>query len=209
MKKIILITFVFFALGIQAQADDTNDFFFNRGYEKGYNEGFEAGSKAAFQEAKKILNNYQNNIKAYEIGKYLIKRKKLTYPQIWQNMTESGMKIIVLPSKIENELDISDIFTKFGDIPTYFKEINEPKDENFYDTGDGVNIAKRDNVKELTASADKHSKIITINIDKNWKNEKVLKKANAVYAIDKDKYRVMFFSSQERNNFCSQFKICK
>ena len=62
----------------------------------------------------------------------------------------------------------------------------------------------------MPASADSNQNIITISIEKSGENEEILKKANLVYSVDKEKNRlkVMFFNRTEKQNFCDQFQIC-
>ena len=73
-----------------------------------------------------------------------------------------------------------------------------------------VYVANRDASTFMPASADSNQNIITISIEKSGENEEILKKANLVYSVDKEKNRlkVMFFNRTEKQNFCDQFQIC-
>ena len=67
----------------------TEDFFYQKGYENGFNKGYELGIKQAFAEAKNVLQKYKADLRAYEIGKYLISTKKLTFHKF-------GKKLIIV-----------------------------------------------------------------------------------------------------------------
>ena len=105
MKKISLI--VVLTISSMFATNSTEDFFYNRGYEMGYQAGFDKGVELAFKEAKKVLEKYGTQLKAYEIGKYLIKSQKLTYPQVWQEASDSGIVTLrITPSQIKKELNM-------------------------------------------------------------------------------------------------------
>ncbi|EAH7567692.1 hypothetical protein EOD82_08990, partial [Campylobacter jejuni] len=125
MNKIKIFLFLLLSINF-LNATTTEDFFYQRGYENGFSNGYEQGVREAFKQAKLMLKNYQDELKAYEIGKYLIKNQNLTYPQVWQEIDNNGlMKLRVLPSKIEKELNIDELFAKFAYIPKINSSINE------------------------------------------------------------------------------------
>jgi hypothetical protein len=205
MKKIILIIAI--AMTLNA-ANEAEEFFYNRGYEAGYNAGYEEGVKAMQAEAKKILNKYMDDIKAYEIGKYLIKEKKITAPKIYQERAPDGtVKIVVMKSEILDELNIDDIFTRYGNIP--LKDYNSPAQVNDVKLN-SVYLANRDNnVATMPSAANRDKSITTLNLKKTWKNKDILQKANLVYSEDDDFYKVIFFTSKEKQDFCKNFGVCK
>ncbi|MDR1285369.1 MAG: hypothetical protein LBJ88_04125 [Campylobacteraceae bacterium] len=207
MKKVILfVSAVFVAAAFSA--NEAEEFFYKRGFEAGYNQGFEAGVKKAMEEAKLTLANYRDTIKSYEIGKYLIRSKRLTYPQVWQEKdSKGGIKITVLSSEIEDELDIDAIFDRFGNIPARAFDSAVEVDDL---ARNSVYLSYRDNAaNSIPSTSDREKNINSINLKKTWKNEDILKKANLVYADDGDNYRVIFFSEQERKDFCKSFGVCK
>jgi hypothetical protein len=208
MKKIVLAALL--SSGLLMAADTTEDFFYQNGYEQGQKDGFNQGVAAAFKEAKKVLEAYKEEIRAYEIGKYLVKERYLTAPKIYQVIDENGgLKVDISKSRIEKELSIDDIFAKFGTIPVMNETNNISNDTLSLDEQNSVNIASRDNIINLPGEADKNNKIITVSIEKNSKNEEILKKSNTVYSLDDDRFKVMFFSRTEQTNFCNSFKICR
>ncbi len=211
MKKIVLAAAL--SSSLLFGANTTEEFFFQSGYEQGQRDGFDKGVREAFIVAKKVLEEYKEEIRAYEIGKYLVKDTYLTAPKIYQVLGEAGdsLRIEVMKSRIEKELNIDEIFSKFGTIPT----LNNPDSLNAttrsIDEINSVNIASRDNILNLPNEADKNDKIITVSIEKNSKNEDILKNTNVVYSLDgdNDRFKVMFFTKTEKDNFCNNFKICR
>ena len=193
-------------------ADTTEDFFYNNGYEQGERDGFKIGVKKTFAESKKIINEYREEIKAYELGKFLIKGKYLTAPKVYQVMNDKGeVTFKIIPSRLQKELNVNDIFAKFGDIPT-LKRVDTLAANNIsIDERNSVNISSRDEIINLPNEADKNNKILVVSIKKNKKNQEKLKNTNAVYSLDKDnnRFKVMFFSRTEKSNFCNSFKICR
>jgi hypothetical protein len=206
MKKIIFL--VVAAITIVSAANEAEEFFYNRGYEAGYNAGYEEGIKAMQIEAKKILDKYTDDIKAYEIGKYLIKEKKITAPKIYQERAPDGtVKIVVIKSEILDELSIEDIFSKYGNIPA--KNYNSQAQNNDVRLN-SVYLANRDNsVAAIPAAADRDKAITTLSLKKTWKNKDILQKANLVYSEDDNFYKVIFFTSKEKSDFCKNFGVCK
>jgi hypothetical protein len=208
MKKIVLAALL--SSSLLMAADTTEDFFYQSGYEQGQKDGFNKGVAAAFKESKKILESYKEQIRAYEIGKYLVKAKYLTAPKIYQVIDEQGgLRVYISKSRIEKELNIDDIFAKFGTIPVMEEKNNIAEDSLSLDEKNSVKVASRDNIVNIPGAADKNNKIITVSIEKNSKNEEILKKSNSVYSLDDDRFKVMFFSRTEKSNFCNSFKICR
>lgn len=207
MKKFLfLITFVF--LSTIFAANEAEDFFYKRGYEAGYNQGYEAGVAKAMQEAKNVIIKYKDSIKAYEIGKYLIKTKRVTYPQVWQERDSAGgVKITVLPSEIKEELDIDAIFDLYGSFPLKDSEKSFEIDDV---SRNSVYLSYRDNAaNSMPSASDREKDINIITLDKTWKNEDILKKANLVYSDDGKSYKVIFFTTKERQDFCQSFGVCR
>jgi hypothetical protein len=206
MKKVILIVglLVVYVFG----ANEAEEFFYNRGFEAGYNQGFEIGVKAMEDEAKNILLKYADDIKAYEIGKYLVRDKKLTSPRIWQERGLDGtLRIVIVQSEIIDELNIVDIFAKYGNIPTRTNSEIKTLDDV---SRNSVYLTNRDNsVAAIPSASNRDKAITTLNLNKSWKNKDILQKANLVYSEDSDFYKVIFFTSKEKRDFCDNFGVCK
>lgn len=115
MKKILVVLTLSLLANSAFAKNEAEDFFYKRGYDAGFSAGYDEGVKQAFKEAKKILIKYQNDIRAYELGKYLVANKNLTYPQVWQEtMSDGSVKLSITQSRITKQLNIGDIFTKFA-----------------------------------------------------------------------------------------------
>lgn len=151
-----------------SDATSTEDFFYQRGYENGYLSGYEKGVEEAFKEAKSMLKNYANELKAYELGKYLIKNQNLTYPQVWQEIDDSGLvKLRVLPSRIEKELSIDELFAKFASIPTRNASIDKNLELSIKEQN-SVQLSYRDgNINSLPQKANTAQNKQTLSIAKN------------------------------------------
>ncbi len=206
MKKILLSSLIVSSSILFA--GDSEDFYYDRGYENGYQKGLLKGQEEAFKDAKKILSAYKDRIKAYEIGKYLIHEKKLTAPQVYQQLDSDGsMKIVVVPSKIQRELNIEDIFKEFDSLPTlYHKQVNSTTKESDLNEKNSVYLSNRDTYSEiLPDKVDKNFKKSTLKVKKSSKNRNLLNNANIAYVENKYNYEVIFFTKQEKKNFCVQF----
>lgn len=210
MKRAGKIVLCVFFMNSVSYASSTEDFFYNRGYELGYTAGYEKGVAEAFKEAKKVLERYKDNLYSYELGKYLIKTKKLTYPQVWQEKTDDNRVILkVMPSIVEKELDIDDLFNKFAVIP---KIDQTPLDKLELTVGqkNSVNLSDRDsNINDLPQNVNTAANKQILRIKKNSRNLEILKRANVVFSDEDDSYNVLFFTKQEEKDFCKQFEICK
>lgn len=212
MKKRILSLMIL--LSTLLFAGESEDFYYDRGYENGYQKGLLKGQKEAFNDAKTILSAYKNRIKAYELGKYLIQSNRLTSPQVFQEIDNQGnVKIVIIPSKIQKELNIADIFEEFGTIPTLSsyqtrKIANKKTDFNELNS---VYLANKDRATDLLPNkVNKESKKATLKIKKSSSNRDVLTSANVAYVENEHNYEVIFFTKQEKRDFCRQFNnFCK
>lgn len=207
MKKISLIAVL--TISSMFATNSTEDFFYNRGYEMGYQAGFDKGVELAFKEAKKVLEKYGTQLKAYEIGKYLIKSQKLTYPQVWQEASDSGIVTLrITPSQIKKELNINELFSKFAEIPQ-IKGQTLNKLELTTAEQNSVNLSNRDNnINEMPQNPSLAINQQTLKIKKSSKNLDILKRANVVFSDEDESYNVLFFTNTEKRDFCKQFEIC-
>lgn len=206
MRKNVLIM-LFLATSLFAVS--TEDFFYQRGYENGYNKGFEVGVQKAFEESKKVLERYRDELAMFEIGKYLIRSKYLTFPQVWQETDTSGsIRLRVSPSRLERPLDVDALFTKFSQIPLK-SGVETPSLEPSLEEKNSIYLSARDsNANDMAQSVDESIKTKTLNIEKTAGNLNVLKKANVVFSDEGSSYKVLFFTQQEKNQFCNAYKIC-
>ena len=153
MKKIVLAAAL--CSSFLFAGNSTEEFFYQSGYDQGQKDGFDKGVREAFKVAKKVLDEYKEEIRAYEIGKYLVKDSYLTAPKVYQSLGDAGetLKIQVMKSRIEKELDIKDIFSKFGTIPTLNEQDEIGATTRSIDQINSVNIASRDDILNLPAEA--------------------------------------------------------
>lgn len=210
MKKVISLlvivtSFVF--------AGDSEDFYYERGLEAGFQRGLIKGQEIAFNDAKKILEAYKNRIRAYELGKYLIEKKMLTAPEVYQQVDKDGsIKFVVLPSKIVKQLDIESIFAEFKELPTLQSNMLKNKKSKLdVDSINSVHLSSRDNnMNMLPDKSSRDGKKSALKVKKTRSNRNLLNGANVVYVEHKNSYEVVFFTHEEKRDFCSQFKVlCK
>lgn len=210
--KIVGKILVFGFLCSMAFAGDTSteDFFYQRGYEVGYSNGFDEGVRKAMAESKRMLELYGNELKAYEIGKYLIKTQNLTYPQVWQEIDEKGLiKLRIIPSRIEKELNIDELFSKFSTIPT-MSAMGQERGKLSQEEKNSIYLNDRDsNINATPQKVSQANNKHTLNIKKTSKNLDILKRANVVFSDEGESYNVLFFTKTEKQDFCKQYEICK
>lgn len=210
MKKLAMVAIALSGLVSSINAETMEDFFYKRGYEVGFNEGYKAGVIKAFEEAKQILVRYDNELKAFELGKYLIKAQNLTYPRVYQEKNENNeFKFVITQSEIQKEINVEELFSKFGSLPQIEPNLKQ-NNELSLDEKNSVYLSFRDNnINDLPQNVSSDSNIKTLNIDKTSKNLEILKKANVVFSDENDRYNVLFFTEEEKKDFCKQFNICQ
>lgn len=210
MKKLVMVTIALSGLVSSINAETMEDFFYKRGYEVGFDEGYKAGVVKAFEEAKQILVRYDNELKAFELGKYLIKAQNLTYPRVYQEKNENNeFKFVITQSEIQKEINVEELFSKFGSLPQIEPDLKQ-NNELSLDEKNSVYLSFRDNnTNDLPQNVSSDSNIKTLNIDKTSKNLEILKKANVVFSDENDRYNVLFFTEEEKKDFCKQFNICQ
>lgn len=210
MTKKIFATFVASSIAFSSlMAENIEDFFYEKGFEAGWKKGFEAGAAAAFEEAKLALKKYDDDLKAYEIGKYLTVNKNLTYPQVWQESTADGsFKLKVLPSKIEKQINIDELFTRFSNLPLRSPETPTTLQLSANEKN-SVYLSSRDNnYNSMPQTPGASGNLKTLSVEKNSKNLDLLKRANVVFSDEGNSYNVLFFTTQEKIDFCQQYRIC-
>lgn len=217
MKKftnIIYLTAISLAVSTSLYAGESEDFYYDRGYENGYQKGLLKGQQEAFKDAKLILEAYKDRVRAYEIGKYLVESKHLTAPQVYQELEDGNMKIVVVPSKIEKEFNIDDLFDEFGSLPTLAKNQNKEKeDSELKDPNELNSVYLREHdgqYNDMFDKANRDTEKTTLSVSKSSSNRDILNSANVAYVENKDNYEVVFFTKQEKKDFCVEFKtLCK
>lgn len=206
MKKIIFLLFISISF---AQTTTQTDFFYSRGYEEGFNRGFEEGVNAAFKSAKEVWMKYKNEIDAYEIGKYLIASKRLTYPEVWQSTDSDGnIKLNIQCSKIDSKLDIDEIFTRFAEIPQKPNKVQNQLTLTSEEQHSRVNVNRDITELGLPTNINDVMNISRVQIEINDKNRELLSKSNIAFSEQDDYYIALFFTAKEKEIFCQTYKIC-
>lgn len=204
MNKIIFMSIL---SALCLHANQIQDYYYNEGYENGFQQGLLKGQEVALESAKKIIERYKARIKSYEIGKYLIANKNLTAPQIYQKINGNKFEIIVLPSKIEKELDIEAIFNEFGSVP----ELEQPSETNTNtNILNSIVLQEKDlyNNKGILSKPSEKTSTNKLTLKKNSKTKEILQSANVSFVETKNNFEVIFFTKEERKEFCESFKVC-
>ena len=207
MKKSILIL-ISGLISSVLSAGEAETFFYEQGFQKGKNIYYEKGVNDGIALAKEVLQKYINDIQAYDVGKYLVKNKHLTYPQVWQKKEGDNILLVVTKARLQEEINIEALFEQFGgEIP---KAPMNSLTENIELKNDSVYLASRDYAKYLPDNSSRDNEIITLEVEKSYENRTILDKSNFVYQDDNDKYKIMFFSRQEKHDFCLEFsQVCE
>lgn len=205
--KTTLMLSLFFSLSF---ADSTEDFFYKRGYENGYASGYQKGIQEAFAEAKAMLSKYADSLKAYEIGKYLIKNQNLSYPQVWQEIQKDGsIKLRVIPSEIVKELNVEELFSKFANIPTLKENISDSLNLSSEEQNSMLLNDRDSNINDIPQNVNEQANKQILQINKSARNLDILKRANVVFSDEGNFYNVLFFTKTEKQDFCKQYELCQ
>ena len=81
--------------------------------EEAYKKGFEDGIKYA----KRILKRWAKRIYEYELGKYMIKEKLITYPRVYSIIKNNRVYYVVEPPKEEELKNVDKLLEKNIYIP--------------------------------------------------------------------------------------------
>jgi len=208
-KTILLCLFAGLSLYAKENLNGLANFYYKQGYQAGYKEGYEKGYQDALNYAKEKLKEYALKIKSYEAGKYLIKEKKITYPQIFYlKMPDNSIKIVIRNSQIENEISADDIL--------YIPKLNLKDFENINDT-----VKKSTTVSNAISLKDIQTNPEVPKLSKNTLNlyylympntesyKAILNKAGLVYTEYGNKLKIVFQSKKDADNFIKDFGLIK
>jgi hypothetical protein len=214
MSKIIL-TGIVLSAGLFANSSENNmnineigNFYYKQGYSQGYKSGYEAGYRDALNFAKEKLNEYLLKIRAYEAGKYLIKSKKITYPQIFYvKLPDDSIKVVIKNSKIEKEISPEDII--------YIPKLKNETFNNIKKTDENSNVSNAVGVKDVQTNietpkpSNQSLKTYYIYMPNTQTYKAILNKAGLVYAEDGNKLKIIFASKKNADNFIKDFGLKK
>ncbi len=118
MKKTIFLISAFSIFTVSFAQEDINikNFYYELGkkealkqIEKIKKEYYQKGYQEALKEVKRNLEKYVKYIEAIERGKYMIKNKMITYPQVYVIYQNNTAYIKILPPKVEKMYNIDEI----------------------------------------------------------------------------------------------------
>ena len=205
-----------FLLADSSQGNSKNlnelaDFYYKEGYQNGYKNGYEKGYAKALNYAKEKLKEYALKIKAYEAGKYLIKEKKITYPEIFYlKNPDNSIKIIIKNSEIEKEIGADDIL--------YIPQLNKKNLENINDTvnhpsttvvSNAVSLQDIQSNPEVPKLSSKTLNTYYIYMPNTQSYKALLNKAGLVYTEDGDKLKIIFKNKNNAQSFINDFHLIK
>lgn len=89
--------------------EETQSFFYEKGYKEGAAEGYEKGYAEAMEAARERLWKYSKRINAIENGKYLTGIGKISPPEVYQVQDGDSIRISIMGCKIEKPLSPDEI----------------------------------------------------------------------------------------------------
>lgn len=203
---ILLFSSISFGITLSEQ-----EFFYKAGYQKGYKEGYEKGYKDAMKKFlhywKEIVNAYYDDIKAKEIGKYLVENGYITPPSVWRIKKDDGsVEIKISGCKIEKIRNIEDIIKNPWDIPELdCKRVQEVKkaSEEF------IKLIETPNMVSPQGYSYKLAQVVIVKVTPNAKN--LLNQLGIPYEISpkSGEIKAIFFDYKQAQNFCKTYKVCE
>lgn len=191
---------------------EENDFIKERIAKENYEKGLEEGIRKGFSKASNIITKeYLPYIKRLEAGKYAMRKGYFTPPEVMVFQNPNGtLNYRATGCKIEKELDVNDIFKRFGEsvlVKDIETDYQNPVKSDVQDSS--YSISDRDRVvgsipMRPGATTDK----ITKRIEKTTANKLVLDQYNVSYSESDGIYLAVFSGPAEMEGFCSQFNIC-
>ena len=219
MKRIVGLTVMgLIATNLLASQDNVKElekFFYNKGYQDAKNSFYEKGYKDALRFAEDKLKEYRAKINALEQGKYLLKNKKITYPEVYQLTDKNGnIKVVVGGCKIEKPLTSSEILALplidkkiynevYSNHPSSIHAVNNDASyqKSSPDVSNAVFLPENDNISLPQKPSE--AKKVTFGFFPNTTfYKKILDKSNVIYTIYEDKIKALFPSKEAQRKFC-------
>jgi len=206
MKSKLVMAILLFSSASFSLTMPEQEFFYKAGYQKGYKEGYEKGYKDAMQKFlrywKEIINAYYDDIKAKEIGKYLVQEGYITPPSVYRvKKSDGSVEIKVSGCKIEKIRNIEEIIKNPWDIPELdckrVQEVKKASEEfiKLIETPQGYTY--------------KLAQVIVVKVKPNSKE--ILNKLGIPYEISPQtgEIKAIFFDYKQAINFCNTYKVCE
>jgi hypothetical protein len=196
----------------KASNDEVNQFYYNKGYKDGKSVGYAKGYKDAIKDVLKVLNKYRNKMEAIESAKYLLKRGKITYPQVFKVWKNNNYQIVIVPPKIEDKLSITDLVN----IPFLNNDVNDfssniENNDNSKDNIENKNAFHLQNENDYiktplkrTSSLMNKTKLV---LSKTETIHEILINSGKSFIETPNHYEVFFNSINEKKNFCKNIGI--
>lgn len=182
-----------------------------RQIKEAYEQGYKKGASEAHDEAVRIITEeYLPYIKRLEAGKYAIKKGHITPPEVMILQAEDGsLSYRTTGCKIEKELDVGDIFKRFGKSVVVSQGAGQKTDHVGADSvSESYAFAGRDAVRYPVMRPGSAAEMMTTEIAKTSVNKLVLDEYNVRYSEKEGSYLAVFASKAEMDGFCNQFRIC-
>ena len=176
-------------------------------YEKGLKEGVAKGHDQAINI---ITKEYLPYIKRLEAGKYAMRKGFITPPEVmvFQN-TDGTLSYKTTGCKIEKELDINDIFKRFGEsVLVNGSTASKEEVSQISGTSDSYFISERDTASTGIQRSGSQIGNVIKSIEKTAANKIVLDEYNIRYTEKDGLYLATFSTQEETDGFCGQFHIC-
>lgn len=183
-----------------------------RKIKEAHREGVKEGIAIGFSRAKKIIaDEYYPYIKRLEVGKYAMRKGYITPPEVMVFQTKSGtLDYRATGCRIEKELDVNEIFKKFGS--SVVADVNEKlgEDIDLGEKGDSesYSIVSRDEIQgSISKTTSAHTSVLRA-VTASEANRILLEQYNIRFIEKEGEFKVSFESVDEMKGFCSQFQIC-
>jgi len=173
-------------------------------------EGVKEGITIGFTKAQKIVvDEYLPYIKRLEAGKYAMRKGYITPPEVMVFQTKNGtLDYRATGCRIEKELDVNEIFKKFGSSVVMEKNLEESSSFGVKEDSESYHIVSRDEIQgSISKTTAAHTSVARA-VTASEANRILLEQYNIRFVEKEGEFKVSFESVEEMQGFCSQFKIC-
>jgi len=212
MNKNKYFIILFLTIKVSFASDTTKDFnemyqhYFDGGYNKCLEEVYPLALKKAKEELEKKLLKYKERHDAREAGKYLMKKGKITYPEVVKIPDNKGnFKFIIKPPKIEDELSIEDIWNIPTEKKSNDKDINNKQNiENKKNKFGFSTPSERLYSKKNYTSYSNNNYYKTVNLNKSKNNISVADDMALNYKLNPKSITLNFNTKEQYIDYCKK-----
>lgn len=188
--------------------------FYNKGFKDGKEIGMREGYDKARKDMLKILRRYASKIKAYEAGKYLSKKGKVTPPRVYQKRSGSRVEVVVKGCEIRGVLKPSDLLKlpeyEGGDTDAVYTSTT-PATDNPSDPqmSDGVFLNGIDSNTHIAKPTQSLKQTNTIVLPDTKFYRDLLRTSGTLFSIQNGGggLRAVFKNAREKNSFIQNFGL--